>query len=38
VADKKCKCPEEEGGGDFMTTFADMVTLLLCFFSPRIKS
>lgn len=29
---KKCKCPEPEGGDAFMTTFADMVTLLLCFF------
>lgn len=29
---KKCKCPEPEEGSDFMTTFADMVTLLLCFF------
>jgi chemotaxis protein MotB len=31
---KKCKCKgeDEEGGADFMTSFADMMTLLMAFF------
>ncbi len=29
---RRQRAPEEEGGGDFMTTFADMVTLLMAFF------
>ena len=29
---KKCKCPEPDGGGNFLVTFADLVTLLMAFF------
>lgn len=29
---KKCKCPEPESGGNFLATYADLITLLMAFF------